>query len=283
MADERPLILALTEDLLLLPRFEDAARDLGFRFTVLDSTDIQRADADAAPQAILLTEPLEGPDAQFFRKIVDMQPALLLIDTSSAEFPWERWIRTLKTAAATRRIPIVAFGPHVAKQVLDRAEQAGADEIVSRGRLHASLGEIINRRARRVDQRVFEEACQGSPSELASQGLRRLNAGEFYQAHELLEAAWMEATEVEGYLYRALLQIAVSYLQVERRNYAGAVKMLLRLKQWLDPLPDRCRGVDVASLKRGVVEFSTALEAAGPEGIAELEFRPLPVSWLSDS
>jgi hypothetical protein len=47
--------------------------------------------------------------------------------------------------------------------------------------------------------------------------------------------------------------------------------MLLRLKQWLEPLPDRCSGIDIAGLKHNMTEFSKALEAAGEQGVASLD------------
>jgi hypothetical protein len=55
--------------------------------------------------------------------------------------------------------------------------------------------------------------------------------------------------------------------------------MLLRLKQWLEPLPERCSGVDIAGLKHNLTEFSQALEAAGEQGVASLDpelLRPVP-------
>jgi hypothetical protein len=56
--------------------------------------------------------------------------------------------------------------------------------------------------------------------------------------------------------------------------------MLLRLKQWLEPLPDACRGVDLARLKTQVQEFWQALEAAGPQGLPSLDralLKPIPL------
>lgn len=272
-----PLILVLTEDLFIVPRLEDAARDLGYRLEVADSPAALDAEGEPAQRAVPLTEPLEGPDARFLRALVDDRPALMLVDTASQHIPWKRWIQVVKTAAATRRIPIVAFGPHVDAAALQAARQAGAETTVSRGKLQAALVEIIQQHAQRLDANALQVACQGVLSELAERGVEQLNAGEYYEAHELLEEAWMQAEELEGYLYRSLLQISVAYLQVQRSNYAGAVKMLLRLRQWLAPLPDRCRGIDVAQLKLNVQEFGAALEEAGPDQLAGLELRPVPV------
>ena len=278
--NKKPLILALTEDYFVIPRLEDAAAALGFEIEVIDAPGALGAEGDPVERKVPLTEPLEGPDAAFIRGIVDRRPALMLVDVTSQELPWERWTQILKTSAATRRIPILAFGPHVDTQVLQRARAAGADQVVSRGRLQASLPELILKHARVLDFEGVNKACDGQLSDLAAEGLELLNGGEYYEAHEHLERAWTKAPELEGNLYRALLQVSVAYLQVERGNYAGAVKMLLRLRQWLEPLPDRCRGVDVAALKSNVAEFSKALDQAGAEGISELDrayLKPVPL------
>ncbi len=271
MGSDEPLILAITADYFLIPRLEDTARALGFRLEVVQTAADLGAEGPSVPRAIPLTEPLEGPDAAFVRSLVDRRPALLLVDTTHDAVPWEHWIQTLKTGSATRRIPVVAFGPHVEAETLQRAVSAGAEEAVSLGKLQASLPQIIQRRARRIDLGALREACGQPLSELGAHGLELLNSGEYFEAHEVLEKAWMEAPEWHGYLYRSLLQVSVAYLQVQRANYAGAVKMLLRLKQWLEPLPERCSGVDIAGLKRNLAEFSAAVEAAGVDGIGTLD------------
>jgi hypothetical protein len=45
----------------------------------------------------------------------------------------------------------------------------------------------------------------------------------------------------------------------------------MRVRQWLDPLPDLCRGVDVAQLRRDAQTARAALEALGPDGITRFD------------
>ena len=275
-----PLILALTGDYFFIPRLEDAASALGFELEVVEAPSAFGADGEPDVRQIPLTEPLRGPDAAFMRAIVDRQPALILIDVTSQQIPWERWTQILKTSASTLRIPIIAFGPHVESQVLERARAAGADHVISRGKLQASLVELIQEHARVVDLDALKEACQGVLSELAAEGVQLLNSGDYYEAHEFLEHAWLEVSEWEGYLYRTLLQVSVAYLHVEKDNYAGAVKMLLRVRQWLDPLPDQCRGVDTAALQHNVETFAEAVYQVGESGLSELDrdlLKPIPL------
>ena len=77
--------------------------------------------------------------------------------------------------------------------------------------------------------------------------------------------------------------IAVAYLQITRGNYNGAIKMFLRSRQWLDPLPGAMRGVDVAALRQDAARVRAALEALGAERIGEFDVRQLqPVKVVDE-
>ncbi len=97
------------------------------------------------------------------------------------------------------------------------------------------------------------------------------NRAEYFEAHEALEHAWNDESGPGRELYRGLLQIAVAYMQITRGNYNGAIKIFLRARQWLDPLPDQCRGVNVAGLRHDAAAVRAALEALGPERIGEFD------------
>lgn len=105
----------------------------------------------------------------------------------------------------------------------------------------------------------------------ARHGLELFNRGEYFEAHETLEEAWNEDETPGRELYRAILQVAVAYLQIERGNYNGAVKMFLRMRQWFAPLPDRCRGVDIERLRSDAQRVYEALVALGRERIGEFD------------
>lgn len=261
LQDRPPLILALTSDLMIVPRLEDVAGGLGFALRTIDDPRQMGAEGDPAPRAVALTEPLEGPDAVFLRRLVEDRPALILVDLASAALPWERWIRVIKTSAATRRIPVLAFGPHVAESDLVRAHDSGADLVLPRGSFLHDLPKLLQTWSSRPDPEALRAACRGSLSPLARRGIELLNDGEYFEAHEVLEHAWMEAPEADGTVYRALLQVAVALLQVERKNARGATKMVLRVRQWLDPLPDRCKGIDLGAVKQAVAEMDESLRA----------------------
>lgn len=276
-----PLVLIWTEDLFILPSLEDGLRAVGFRTLLVDRGSVLGAEGPAGDRRLSLTEPLEGPDASMLSSITELRPALILVDTTCTVLPWARWIQILKTSSATRRIPILAFGPHVEEKLLAQARQMGADQVVTRGRLHASLTDLAQKWARVEPEHALESACEGQLSEKALAGLHQLNAGEYYEAHEFLEEAWMDAPEHEGYLYRALLQIAVAYLHIERGNHAGVTKMLLRMRQWLDPLPATCRGVDLVRVRENIERLRKRVAEAEPRQLVDMKrdlLAPIPYS-----
>lgn len=266
-----PVILGLVSDLFFTTPIEGAARALGFRMEWPQPA----PGADARQPA----EPVTGPRALFIARVVDLQPALVIVELSSQRLPWREWIAALKSSPATRRIPVIAFGPHVDLELRAEAEAAGCDVIVAKSRLLSALPELIEKHARRVDEAALAADCVGPLSALAREGIALFNRREFFEAHEALEHAWNQDAGPARELYRGLLQIAVAYLQIERGNYTGALKMFLRSRQWLDPLPEVCRGVDVARFRREAQAAREALEALGPERLAEFDralFKPLP-------
>jgi len=270
------LILAFTEDLFLQPRLQDAAQQLGFDLQVIDDPEVYGPVGSNHNDGFTLTEPLAGPDSELIRQLSAAHPALLLFDTSSRNIPWRHWIQMLKTSAASRRIPIVAFGPHVDGENLAAAQAAGADQVFTRGQFQNRLANILQTWAEQPAAEELRAACQGSLSELAEKGIEHHNRGEYFAAHEEFEHAWMEAKEYEGYLYRALLQVSVAHLHLERDNLPGAAKLLMRVHRWLDPLPGSCRGIDLNQLRHSVSELRALLYQALDGGeAAPVSFRPI--------
>jgi predicted metal-dependent hydrolase len=275
-ASYRRWILAFTEDLFLQPRLQDAAAQLGFECTIIDRADRFESETSRGFANRGLTEPLQGPDASLVRWLSAGHPVLLIFDASSAGLPWLHWIQVLKTSAATRRIPIVVFGPHVEERKLADARAAGADRVFPRGQFQSRLPAILQEWAEPLVHTELVNACQGPLSERAGKGIELHNRGEYFEAHEELERAWMDAGEYEGYLYRALLQVSVAHLHLERGNPAGAAKLLMRVHRWLDPLPDSCRGLDLAGLRRSVAQLRERLyHSLDRMEMSSLEFTPI--------
>jgi len=275
-----PVVLLLCDDFFVIPRLQDAARAAGLSPVVIDHPQALDAEGDPAPRRVPITEPLEGSDARFLRGVIDLQPALMVFDLSSSALPWARWIQILTTSAATRRIPLMAFGPHVDEHSLERARELGAWKVLPRGAFLGGLPRLLAENALRPDRVAIEAACGGALDARVVEGIRLVQAGDYFAAHEHLEAAVLGSDGPESALYRVLLQVAVAYLHLERGNLRGARKMLLRLRGWLAPLPAACRGVDLAQLREDVSALQAALDAASSEPSTPIPAglrRPIPL------
>jgi predicted metal-dependent hydrolase len=271
----QPLILSLITDLFFSVQVTNLVGGLGYALRNIErGTELEpESAASPAPEhpGPYLGEPLSGPGSVFVARLAEWQPALILVELSSTAIPWADWIAALKSAPATRRIPVLAFGPHTDLELRARALDAGCDVVVAKSRLVTGLPELIEKYARLVDYAGLETDCAGEVSALAAKGIALFNQQAYFEAHEELELAWKEETGPIRELYRGILQVAVAYLQITRRNFRGALKMFLRLRQWLDPLPAVCRGVEVDRLRQEALAARAALEALGPDRIAEFD------------
>lgn len=274
-----PLIVGFVSDLMFAVRIENAAREKGLGVEWIAAADdlvatIEESDENRPG------EPLSGRAGTMFTRLAEWQPVLVIFDLANDEIPWRRWIAAIKSSPATRRIPIVCYGPHVAEETLATARSLGADLVVPRSRFSSNLGQIITDYSREDRSELSRDACREPIADLARKGISLFNQGKYYECHDYLEEAWVEDEGPGRELYRAILQVGISYFQIERGNFRGAVKMLLRVRQWLQPLPEICRGVDVGRLVEDVENVHAALLELGPDGMEQLDrnlFRPIVI------
>lgn len=277
--EKEDLILAFVADLMFQTRLEAQLTPLGYRLEFIENS-TQIAPPDETSPGPQRGEPLQGPEGHLMEKVARWQPALMIFDLDNPAVPWKTWLPILKTVPATRRIPVLCYGPHVAVEQLQAARKAGADEVVARSRFVSALPELVKKHVQRSAAASLQLSCQDTLHPKAIAGLKLFNQEDYFAAHELLEEAWMEDLSPGRDLYRAILQVAVSYYHIRRGNYRGAVKMMLRARQWLEPLPEVCRGVAAAQLRRQAYRVHDTLLALGPERIAEFDRSLLkPVEW----
>lgn len=271
-----PLIVGFVSDLMFSTQIGNVARRLGYDVRWIESA--RRLPGHAAPGEEGPGERLEGQAGALFNQVTKAQPALLIFDLDNEEIPWRRWIALLKSSPATRRLPILAFGSHVNTEALVAARSAGADSVVPRSRFSSHLPELIRELARHRDSAGLAASCSQPAPALVLEGIALFNAGHYYKCHDALEEAWRSEEGPVRDLYRAILQIGISYFQIERSNYRGAVKMLLRVRQWLAPLPAVCQSVDVSRLREDVERVYATLADTGPEEMTGFDtslFRPV--------
>ncbi len=202
-------------------------------------------------------------DGDPIAQIADTQPALILFDGAALPV----WAAESRYSPAARRIPALAVG--------GSPEAARAIEVhlfVSEEDFLSAPYAVIERYAKATNRAAeIAAGCAEPLPEMARRGLHEFNAGEYFEAHETLEAAWNAEAGPVRETYRAVLQIAVAYHHVVRGNYNGAVKMFLRSLQWFAPLPEQCQGIDIAGLRADAAAVRAALEALGPDRIAEFD------------
>jgi len=280
--DYPPIIVAFVADLLFFARIEDAAHSLGYEVAQVERASQVAPLEDGVPGR-QFAEHLTGPGAVLVEQLTRRRPALVIFSLDNAAVPWREWLALIKSAPATRRIPALCYGAHVKEETEQEARARGAQAVLDRAHFLQELPDLIQEYAVLPDRVALQETCQRLLSPLAVHGLELFNRGEYFEAHEVLEEAWNEDQTPGRELYRAILQIAVAYLQIERGNYNGALKMFLRVRQWIDPLPERCRGVDVARLRADAEVAYERLQTLGRERIAEFDPSLLqPVQYRLD-
>jgi len=249
-----PTVLLAISDLLIGSRIESALEALGYRVTylTLDNGDQRRPQSEPDVRS---AESLTGPGAKLMDSFTQAAPALFIVDLANEDFAWRQWLPLLRTAPATRRTPVLCFAPHVEKDSIRDARELNVNAVVSRGKLVRGLAELVGEHAR------FDPAYSAHPSfsaplpPIALSGLRVFNQGDYFAAHEQLEQAWKEAEAPLKHLLLGLTQVAVARHHLDNGNFTGSVKMILRSRQWLQNLPDRCNKVAVASLRRDLLDM----------------------------
>jgi hypothetical protein len=273
----KPVVVAFVADLMAATRIRSVVQGQDRELIVIDDG-FDENQADLNP---LEGEPIQGPDAALFDKLTKWSPILIIFDIGDAGMPWRRWLMRLKSSPASRRLPVICFGPHIQTDMLSEAEELAADLVVSRSRFFTDMPQLLDDYARDDNAIIIEESCSEPLPELARIGIEAFNSGEYFEAHEHLEDVWKADQSPGRNFYRVLIQIAVAYLQIERSNYRGAYKMLLRSRQWFHGLPEVCRGVDVRSLRDDSEAVYRELMRSGPEGIADFDHSFLnPVRYI---
>jgi predicted metal-dependent hydrolase len=178
---------------------------------------------------------------------------------------------------------VLCYGSHVDVSVIQQAKKMKADEVLARSRFVTSIQDLIRKYAQEKGEETYIDRCAESLHPDAVAGILLFNAGDYFLAHEELEKAWMADLTDGRDLYRGLLQIAVAYYQLRIGNFNGTVKMFQRARQWLDPLPATCRGVDISKLRVDAYAAHDKVLELGMEHMDDFPDDMIhPIKWNSD-
>lgn len=83
-----------------------------------------------------------------------------------------------------------------------------------------------------------------APPEL-TEAVVQFNEGDYFGAHETLEALWLRETGAIRDFYRGIIQISVGFHHLQRRNIRGARLCFERGIARVRPFEPTCLGLDV--------------------------------------
>ena len=267
---EKEMVLLFCSNLMTSTRISESIKRLGYELLLFERAEEVENDY-SGPANFKYSKNIRGAEAILLERISEIKPALVIFDMENDFIPWERWLLLIKSSPATMRYPVLCFGPHIETVLLKKASDYGADTVLPRSKFVKNPSPWINRS---IDERQYHGNrfdCGSPLSGEAVRGLHLFNGGDYFDAHEHLEKAWYADKTSARQLYRALLQVSVAYYQILELNYYGAVKILLRLRQWIDPLPDTCRGVDVRGVRDDVKKVYDELVRLGSERIEDFD------------
>ena len=96
------------------------------------------------------------------------------------------------------------------------------------------------------------------------QGIRLLNRGSFFDAHEVLEDVWRDARQPERKFLQGLIQIAVALYHYGNGNLVGARSVLRRAGRNLAGYPESFGGIRLTPLRHSLSRWQSALDEGTP-------------------
>ena len=183
-------------------------------------------------------------------------------------------IRRCKLRPHSAAIPIYVFGHWADEAAIQFAQEAGVDQVWTEAQFVTGIATLI---AQCVNPPIVYPAGWNEPlPQLARLGVEEFNRGDYFEQHELLEAAWMAEVRPIRRLYQGILQIGVAFLQIERHNWAGAIKMMRRGLPKLRGLPPVCQGIELAAFRQVAEEIHVELMQLGAAKVAEFDQTRFP-------
>jgi hypothetical protein len=113
------------------------------------------------------------------------------------------------------------------------------------------------------------------PEEALAEAQRLLDAGHAFHAHEVLEGTWKAAGEPDRELWRGLAQLAVGLTHARRGNGTGAVRLLGRAADRIEPYAAASPyALDIVGLAAWTRSLAARIERDGVEAIPLVDLVP---------
>ena len=96
--------------------------------------------------------------------------------------------------------------------------------------------------------------------DLVRQGIHLFNHGEYFECHEVLEAAWTPERGPRRLFLQSLIHVAVGFYHHGRGNPVGAMRQLRKALRKLGGYLPACERVDTARLEQEVRAVLAAIE-----------------------
>ena len=105
--------------------------------------------------------------------------------------------------------------------------------------------------------------------------IRFFNEQKFYEAHDVLEALWLQDRHgPAGDFFKGLIQFAGAFVHLQKRRPRPASKLFRLCATYLAEYPSPHLALDVANILRLAKRWGEATQALGPEG--DLLVREVP-------
>lgn len=88
--------------------------------------------------------------------------------------------------------------------------------------------------------------------------VRLFNAGEFFEAHEVLEQEWHRQNRNNDCL-KGLIQLAAAFVHVKKQNWTGAASLLANGRRLIAPHRPVYEGLDLERLDREAADAQIAV------------------------
>ena len=97
--------------------------------------------------------------------------------------------------------------------------------------------------------------------------IRFFNEQKFYEAHDVLEALWLQDRHgPDGDFFKGLIQFAGAFVHLQKRRPRQASKLFRLCATYLAEYPSPHLALDVANILRLAKRWGEAAQALGPEG-----------------